>query len=425
MLSPSIGALLAAGAPTEFDDAAIAVALRCWMFLGADTPFKHIRAFPAGGKLTWTASAGTSVETKFIFGRRASMPRGVAIDEYIDRFRAAIARRPCDNAGVVPLSGGRDSRHIFLELCASENPPAVALTVGGWHQATEDGEIAKAIAARAQVKHVLLDLPDSRWNAQAECIPANHFCTLEHWWLENLLGYLRRYDGNVSVYEGAAGDVLSTAVLKSEARHQLYDSGNFRDLADGILDPERRVRQILSPGWYARFSREIAIDRLVRELQIHAVAPNPLASFFVYNRTRRVTALPPTTLLSPYATVWCPYLDSDLWDFLSSLPPETLASEKIFAFHDDAIKRAYPKFADIPFSAKWGAKPRLRRYDIRTILEMGAASGRRGIASRSFLFPRLARGIVDPSFTAEAADLTPTESYLRALSNVIKPVFDA
>jgi asparagine synthetase B (glutamine-hydrolysing) len=45
-ISPSIDALLAAGAPAELDDAAMAVFLRIGFFVGDDTPFAAIRALP-------------------------------------------------------------------------------------------------------------------------------------------------------------------------------------------------------------------------------------------------------------------------------------------------------------------------------------------------------------------------------------------
>lgn len=418
MLSPSLVELIQAGAPTDLDDDAIAVALRCWMFVGNDTPFKQIRIFPPGGKLTWKPGTTATVDGRFVFGKRVSISRTSALDEYIERFRVAINRRPSQGTSIVPLSGGRDSRHIFLEMCASGSSPDIAVTVGGWKQQTLDAEIAAALSDRAGVRHTILSLPDSRWHAQSSAMPATHLCTFEHWWLQNLISFIGAFDGEAAVYEGAAGDVLSTAVLKSEKRRRQYAEGQFSELAESILDPEPYFRQFLPNAWYGRFGRELAVDRLVTELKRHAEAPNPLASFFVYNRTRRVTSIPPTTLFSPHATVWCPYLDADVWDFLSSLEPELLESDAIFSFHDDAIHRAYPKFADIPFSAKWGVKPRRRRYELRTVAEMitGTIGARHVPIRGTFLWPRLARGLIDSGYTTEAADLASIVAYLTALA---------
>lgn len=45
-VSPSLVQLLSEGAPTAPDVAALAVFLRVGWFIGEDTPFQHIRAFP-------------------------------------------------------------------------------------------------------------------------------------------------------------------------------------------------------------------------------------------------------------------------------------------------------------------------------------------------------------------------------------------
>ena len=163
MLSPSIAALIQAGALTSPDDAALAVLFRRWGFVAQDTAFADIHAFPPGGTLNWTPGYPARVEKKFIFGRCANLSRSAAVDGYIDSFRVAMARRPAVTSGIVPLSGGRDSRHIFLEMCASGNRPELAVTVGnGWGRTNPDGVVARELARRAGVRHIILDLPTSR-----------------------------------------------------------------------------------------------------------------------------------------------------------------------------------------------------------------------------------------------------------------------
>ena len=419
MLSPSLVALIQAGAPTELDDAAIAVALRLWTFLGDDTPFGKIRVLPPGGKLTWTPGRQPIIERRFVFGQRVSMSRTAAIDGYIERFRAAIHRR-ADGTSVVPLSGGRDSRHIFLEMCSAGRAPDMAITVSGWNQQTPDAEIAAAVAERAGVRQVTVGLPASRWRAQVDTVSATHLCTFDHWWLENLILNLHNIGRPVSVFEGVAGDVLSSGLFKTALRAQLFEQGKLRELAEMMLGEDGYFKKVLPTAWYSRFSRDLAGERLHRELREHVNAPNPLASFLLFNRTRRVTALTPTTLLSPHAKVWCPYLDVDVWDFLTSLEPSMVGYESTSTFHDEAIHRAYPKFADIPFAHSFDAKRRLPSYDRRTIWEM--AKGVAGVPAtplrKPFLWPRLIRGITDPSYTSAAAELTPIVSYLTTLATV-------
>ncbi len=415
MLSPAIEPLIKAGAPTRLDDAAVAVLLRRWGCVGQDTPFAEIHAFPPGGRLSWTPGGPARVEKRFAFGRRANLSRAAAVDGYIDCFRAAMARRLATGESVVPLSGGRDSRHIFLEMCASGKTPDVAVTVGNsWGRTNPDGAIAREIARRAGVRHVMLNLPDSRWRAQQCTMGAMHLCTFENWWMVNFLAYLCKLPERPSVYEGVAGDVLSTSLYKEERLRRLYDQGDYAAIAESILGTEGYIEQLLPPEYCRRFRRDIAVEKVVNELAEHTAAPNPLASFVVYNRTRRVTALPPTTLLSPHATVWCPYLDADVWDHLSSLGPEFLEGDSTCSFHDEALRRAYPAFADVPFAGGWG---RRRSYDLRIVAEMSRSVALRppALIRKSYLFPRLARGILDPSYTGSAAMLAPTVGYLMLL----------
>jgi len=407
MLSPSILALLNAGAPSELDDGSVAVLLRRWMCVGADTPFERIRTFAGGGTLIWKPGERVRIESSLRIGKSQTLSRSAAVDGYIDRFREAIRRRAAVGMSIVPLSGGRDSRHIFLELCASGRQPDMAVTVGRvGRQLTSNAEIASAVARRANVSHVTLDLPISRWRAQRETSRAMHFSALESWWLRAFVSYLDRLSERPTVYEGVGGDILSTGLYKPESLRRLYDRGEFATIAETLLGPERYFEQLLSPEFYRRFRRELAVDRIVTELARHSAAPNPLASFFFYNRARRVTALAPSSLMGQHAMVWCPYLDADVFEHLSSLPPEFLEGDSISAFHDAAIRRAYPDFADIPYGSKWGGE---RRYDLRTIVEMSAAVAKNPprMIRKSFLLPRLARGVVDPTFTRHAAELAP------------------
>src|SRR5258706_5312106 len=108
LIAPSIATLLALGAPTELDAAAVAVYLRFENFLGEDTPFKHIRALPPAATLRWDGT----LSVRGTLHRPPPQPiaRAVAAAEYGRRFPAAI-ERAASAPVVVPLSGGFDSRH--------------------------------------------------------------------------------------------------------------------------------------------------------------------------------------------------------------------------------------------------------------------------------------------------------------------------
>src|SRR5205085_11171542 len=121
------------------------------------------------------------------------------------------------------------------------------------------------------------------------------------------------------------------------------ERGRFRDLATNILGALSRsnetfLQSVVRPAWRDRLSLEVAIDRLARELALHQHAADPVKSFNFWTRIRRALALTPYALMRHIRTVYSPYLDYELYDFLSSLPPEVMsptlsASDK--SFHSD------------------------------------------------------------------------------------------
>jgi hypothetical protein len=111
-----------------------------------------------------------------------------------------------------------------------------------------------------------------------------------------------------TVYEGVAGDTLSTGVFVTRERQQLFDAGRFEELAEKFLAPEGHLPTMLSRERYRRSSRAAARERVARELARHSDAPNPIGSFVFWNRTRRATSLAPLSILNTGARVYCPYL---------------------------------------------------------------------------------------------------------------------
>jgi hypothetical protein len=75
---------------------------------------------------------------------------------------------------------------------------------------------------------------------------------------------------------------------------------------------------------------------------------NPLLSFYFQSRTRREIALSPCAILRGLR-VFCPYMDEDVAAFFGSLPASFVLGH---TFHDDAIARAFPEFADIPYETR-------------------------------------------------------------------------
>jgi len=348
-ISPKIPTLVRIGSSTALDYDALAVFLRTTNFVEEDTPFKSIRAMPPNGKLIWKGSK-LEVSGGVIFTAPQSLSRSAALDAYIEAFRNAIRRRVSDGRRLVlPLSGGRDSRHILLELCAQGRNPEHCVTASGFPDRTQsnDVRIAELICQRLGQRHVVLPPPKSRVHAALWNAYTSNFCSPEHSWTLGLTAYLE--ERAEVVFDGLGGDILSAGFLYSPERLDAFVSGNpERVMTSLAFRSEAQICRVLSRSAYKELDIDRAVARIGRVAAKHLAANNPVTSYFFWNRTRRSIAMIPYAILANVGTVYTPYLDHEVFDLLSSLPPAIFEDH---AFHEDAIVRAYPKFVDVPYAA--------------------------------------------------------------------------
>lgn len=361
LIAPSIATLLRLGASPILDEPAIAVFARFASFLGEDTAFRGIKALPAGGTLSWDGSL--SLTRRAIEIEPRSMGREAAIAEYAARFCRAMARC-AGRASLVPLSGGRDSRHIAFE--AKRLGSLARCFTLAYHppKSNDDTAIARRVAAALAVPHEVIAAHGDRAAEERQTAFACSFMSNEHFWLTPLD---RRLAGatsaEVPLLDGLGGDVLSAGLFLDAERLALYRQGRLAELADRLLaDGGRHLPYMKDPE---SLSLATARARLVEELARHAEAPNPVAAFFFWNRTRRCIAPAPFVMLGAHR-VHCPYLDPEVFEFLLGLPAEHFLDHR---FHTDTIHAAFPEHAGLPFEAKDGRRVRsmwhLRNYAAR------------------------------------------------------------
>lgn len=394
-MSPSLATLLQRGAPREFNHAALAVFLRLGFFLGEDTAFRAIRQLPPNAVLRWR-NGRIELTSSLVQGKLQPLSRAAAVEGYSSLFRAAIQRRlPQGNEFVVPISGGRDSRHILFELLETGRQPKFCITARHFPpRPNPDLEVARNLCAALNVRHVVLDLPVSRVQAELRKNVETHFCSEEHAWA---LAMADRLKGEANVlYDGIAGDILSAGLYQSEEKLRLYHS-DMQGLARSLLESrtaEAVLRRLLTPAFYRNVDHDLAVARLTAELGRHADSPNPVRSFYFWNRTRRTVALMPFGILKNFQ-VHTPYLDHDLYDFLTSLPPEIVLDHQL---HTEAIQAAYPRYRAIPFEKKEAGSVRDRPYFRRLCRELAGVMlrhGTSGLVRNAFVLPRVAAGAVD------------------------------
>ncbi len=398
-VSPSILTLIARGAPTTIDEPGLAAFLRLGFFLGDDTPFAAIRAVSPGSVLEW--SAGTLRATA---GRprtpinRATRDR--AIDGFVTLFHQAIVRRPPDGDGTfVPLSSGRDSRHILFELCALGHRPRCVTIPRYPPRPGEDERVAPLIAAAVDVPHTVLRQNPSRFDTESRKNWATHLCADEHAWYLEMIVTLGA--SPTVVYDGLGGALSVANRFHSRESLALIEAGRTRELADRLLRAysvytEPYLQRVLRADAYAALSRARAVERFGHELDGHADAPDPIKSFNFWNRIRRELALVPYGMMKHVPTVYSPYLDHELYDFLMGMPatvmsPDLAAGDK--SFHTEAIHRAFPQYRDLPFENKQASKLDAGPHNVRFAMEASRfilrhAHAHRRLINRRFVLPR-------------------------------------
>lgn len=419
-ISPSIPRLVQEGAPGELDYPALAVFLRLGYFIGEDTPFKHIRALSPGTTLEWDGKITLSSKGCAITKPCATSTRDEAIDTYIALFAQSIARRPpTSEPFAVALSGGRDSRHIVLELLRQGRVPAQCVTAPKYLSRTDqDVRVGGLLARELGLSHLIVEsreyLFEDEWGKNI----ATSFCSDEHTWYMGVAKYLS--ENFKATYDGIGGDVLSQSRLLSQQMLDRFESGRPTEIANQLLGNvgETLLQKLLRPNVHALCNREIAVHRLEREVMKHLGAPNPVGSFFFWNRTRREIALSPYGLLSSLPTVFAPYLDCDLFDFLTALPARLLLDHQ---FHTDTILRAYPDYKHIPFESKSEShvdattrRPQFARSVARHVLPRMPS----GLMRNGFLVPHLAGILANAKYAAKSTWFVPLVLYLHQLERL-------
>lgn len=364
ILSPSIPVILRECSVVEIDFTALSVFLRLGFYVGNDTPFLNIKAIPPNCEMTWPGIELNVVKGHgTISSNQITLSQKEAVEIYCSLFQKSIERRaPQSEDYSMPLSGGRDSRHIALELCKQGYKPRAFVTSGRFDNLyTEDVKIAGVLAKELDVDHVIVKQERKPVDAVYRKNFLTGLCADEHAW------YLQVSDALASLtkitYDGIAGDMLSGRIgaFPSETTVNLFSSGNKAAIAQHIIltgDIRSRFNEDASRALFKRrifdkVAADVALERVRKEVEPHLEAVNPPRSFYFWNRTRREIALCPFNLLPKDMVVHAPYLDCNLFNFLSNLAPKIANGHD---FHDKVIAFAHPQYSGIPYAKKGVSK---------------------------------------------------------------------
>jgi hypothetical protein len=414
-VGPDVAPLLADGVNASLDHRALAAFFHLGFFVGEDTPFAGVRALPPGGTLEWAPGAGARVRgAGYWWGGHPPTTRLAAAEAFGELFREAVRRRLPDDPDepfVLPLSGGRDSRQILLELRALGRPPALCVT----HRHVpprpdEDAAVAAIVARALGVEHAVLPAAASLYAAERRKNAETSLCADEHAQFEVMVDYLR--GRTRTTYDGIGGDILLDCRFTTPERRRLFEAGRLEELAARMAENfcqvvvSADVAPLLAAELRPAASRELAIERIAGELARHTAAANPVASFYFWNRTRREIALAPFAMLQrAVPVVHAPYLDRALYELMTALPPEYAADGR---FRDEVIARAHPRHAGLPYedhaAPACDARATWTRFSRETARHVLARLPRRPRTVNGWrLLTRGLRTLLSPDYAARAA----------------------
>ena len=372
-VSPSILQLLAAGADPAPDPVALAVFHRFGNLVGNDTPFRHIQVLPPGGTLTWRAGQAT-IQDNTPRPRTLDISREAAIEGFIELPRAAIRRFLDSWEGPIalPLSGGRDSRHILLEMAHQKRLPDTALTFHhGGRVLNAEVQAARAVAQRAGVTHRVMGAPRFRLRDSLRGLLLTQLCADEHAQMMPTHDFLT--GSAYAAIDGIGGDILTNPDDDAAGFMERARRDDFEGIARALMEGHARVNNL--PGHagcagplYSPDLDVAATERMAREIRAYADWPDPYQAFWFWHRTRREIAYTGTVVLGGAAMVDSPYLDPDFVALGLSLPWSVTCDQDL---HDQAIHRAFPAFGDIPFAEGFRSQPlpRMRAHRLANILD--------------------------------------------------------
>lgn len=328
-------------------------ALSCYfyggLFPGDDTPFKDIRRIPPDSELRWD-DGRLDISHRHTFPKGLGyLPEAEAVEEYVVRMNAVMHdyAQAAPAGVVVPLSGGQDSRHIFLSLVTQGHRVDAVTQRLPPPQSDDEVTVAAQLCAQAGVVHHVVQpgLRPVQLERQKNSLLGLE--TIHHAWLMPLRDWMNAR-GVTGFYDGYVGDVLSGSRYLTPARLAAWRDGDVGAFAQAFCSQRSYVEKLARRAYAREWTRERALSRIAREAGRFVDKPNP-HNHFGLARARRVIAPALWPLLGDGREVMLPYLDARVLELLIDLPMWYSVNRRL---HAQAIAQAFPDYAHIPYEAK-------------------------------------------------------------------------
>ena len=367
--SPSLTAVAQNIKCRDLDAYALSSFFRVGYYCNEETLFKKIRVLPPGVRASWRKG-------KLELGETTPFPAVIestyeqAIEGYGYFFKQAISRLLTKHGqpNAMLLSGGRDSRHILLELYAQNAAPEMAGTIQHHDKNHSEVAVARNLSMRLGISHHIIPQDQTSFAGILRTVLTTNFEADEHDWFRSGFAWLAHHT-HTATMDGLAGERISgqfdfiTEIKKTnlnskssdQARrtvniYELLEKGKIDDATLAIANLWNKSAANATKACSdlgVTFDPDAVYSNVHRALTQCLASSNPLQNFYLRTRTRREVARAPLNMGGKTSGISFPYLDPDLVSYLTSLPCEIT---KRYEFHSDVIKHTYPDLADIQFS---------------------------------------------------------------------------
>lgn len=349
-LSTSLLALRQQMADASLDWPAIAIQLAFGGFVEDDTPYVGIKALPLRTTLSWSQGR-LIVEQRTFEIPRLTLGYDEAKRRYLSTFREAVQRTLPVEGFALGLSGGRDSRHILLQLLDLGIEPT-QLTTSGHYLAGSDPDTmgATMVAERARFPITLVKPDPDRIRSELVKNELTEFASLAHSWGLQLgsafTGQSVLYDGmNGGALFGRSPFVSALSDVSGRPPHDVpgIAAAVIERWFDRIIG---RVEALFVESPLPESVLEEARHRIEAALWNYEDAPSPARAFHYFNHTGRTIGLFTYGLMNA-DRVLCPFDDSEMVRLGLGLPWPISHNPRL---QTEAIRDAFSQYADIPFA---------------------------------------------------------------------------
>ncbi|GEM_PF-1572485 len=397
--------------------------LQLGYYLGDQTPFSTIKCLPRDSKIVWNKK-GLQINDLKRLQKQPTYTGSYeqALQDYLDLFSEVIAEFDTSEEKLaMPLSGGRDSRHILLELLKQNKKVDLVATCACFPpKHNDDLNVAKQLCEALNIPHVTTPLGPDLFDDELAKNDMTSFCADEHAWMLPLHEYFKTHEITF-IYDGIAGDVLSAGHFLSPERVQWRKQENWRAIAEDITSTAPLYNKFLNPEVLPHINREKIVDTIESELESLKHYENPIAEFYLKNRTRREIGLSTWNIMGEGRVAVAPFLMTRLYHFLASLPFEFIEDTQ---FHTRAILAGYPEVKQIPFSTgKKQVYPEykapIRQFNQKALKYIINTEDNKHLLLKHKYRLRLIRMWVDTNYLSDRLDILNKAIYYTHLSKYI------